>query len=193
MEPAPRVILVVGVMQQDPSQTLLHFPAGENFSCGNHAWCRVILTLDRTKHVKLEHIGFVVESIEKFAQVLKAIGFGALTRPVADDNNNVNASFVAIGGNDDVYLEVLEPVGEASVVSGFLKRTGGGLHHLCFEVDDIEKTSKELEALGFKMVSGPALCPAYDENLSRTCEGVTKISFFLLPNRLLIELLEKGR
>ncbi len=143
--------------------------------------------------MKLEHIGFVVEKIEEFARVLKAIGFDDMTRPVADHNNNVYASFVPIGGNDDVYLEVLEPVDDTSVVSGFLKRTGGGLHHLCFEVDDIEKASKELEGLGFKMVSGPAMCPAYDENLDRTCEGVTKISFFLLPNRLLIELLEKGR
>ena len=143
--------------------------------------------------MKLEHIGFVVEKIEEFARVLKAIGFDDMTSPVADRNNNVYASFVPIGGNDDVYLEVLEPVDDTSVVSGFLKRTGGGLHHLCFEVDDIEKASKELNGLGFKMVSGPALCPAYDENLGRACEGVTRISFFLLPNRLLIELLEKGR
>lgn len=110
-----------------------------------------------------------------------------------DFNNNVNASFVTIGENDEVYLEVLEPLGESSVISGFLKKTGGGLHHLCFEVDDIEKAAKELTKSGFKMVSSPASCPAYDENLGRTCEGVTKISFFLMPNRLLIELLEKGR
>ncbi len=143
--------------------------------------------------MKLDHIGFVVEKIDEFAQILKAIGFGALTRPVADYNNNVNASFVAIGGNDDVYLEVLEPLCDTSVISSFLKKTGGGLHHLCFEVDDIEKASKELENKGFKMVSSPALCPAYDESLSRTCDGVTKISFFLMPNRLLIELIQKGR
>lgn len=143
--------------------------------------------------MKLDHIGFVVEKIDEFAEVLRAIGFGALTRPVPDRNNNVNASFVPVGGDDDVYLEVLEPIGDTSVVSGFLKRTGGGLHHLCFAVDDIERASEELEKKGFKMVSSPALCPAYDENLSRACEGVTKISFFLMPNRLLIELLEKGR
>lgn len=143
--------------------------------------------------MKLNHIGFVVKNIDDLAQVLKAIGFGALTPPVTDHNNNVSASFVPIGGNDDVYLEVLEPVGEASVVSNFLEKTGGGLHHLCFEVDNIEQASEELEKMGFKMVSSPALCPAYDENLSRTCEGTTKISFFLLPNRFLIELLEKGR
>ena len=143
--------------------------------------------------MKLDHIGFVVEKIDEFAQILKAIGFGALTRPVADYNNNVNASFVPIGGNDDVYLEVLEPLGETSVVSNFLKKTGGGLHHLCFEVDDIEKASEELGKIGFRMVSSPALCPAYDENLGRTCEGTSKISFFLTANRLLIELLEKGR
>ena len=143
--------------------------------------------------MKLDHIGFVVKKIDDLAQVLKAIGFGALTRTVPDHNNNVNASFVPVGGNDDVYLEVLEPIGEASVVSNFLEKTGGGLHHLCFEVDNIERASEELEKMGFKMVSSPALCPAYDENLSRTCEGATKISFFLLPNRFLIELLEKGR
>jgi len=143
--------------------------------------------------LKLNHIGFVVAKIDEFAETLKAIGFGALTSPVPDYNNNVNASFVPIGEKDDVFLEVLEPIGERSAIAGFLKKTGGGLHHLCFEVDDIEKASQELEKKGFKMVSSPAQCPAYDENLSRTCEGVTKISFFLIPNRLLIELLEKGR
>lgn len=143
--------------------------------------------------MKLDHIGFVVAKIDKFADVLKAIGFGELTRPVPDEANKVNASFVAIGGNDNIYLEVLEPIGDESVVSGFLKNTGGGLHHLCFEVDNIEKAAQALEKAGFKMVSSPALCPAYDENLDRTCEDTTKISFFLLPNRLLVELIEKGR
>jgi len=143
--------------------------------------------------LKLDHIGFVVQKIEEFVQVLKAMGFSEITRAVPDLNNNVNASFVPIGENDDVYLEVLEPLGETSVVSNFLKKTGGGLHHLCFEVDDIEKASEELEKMGFKMVSSPALCPAYDENLGRTCESTSKISFFLTANRLLIELLEKGR
>ena len=143
--------------------------------------------------MRLDHIGFVVAKIDEFAQVLKAIGFGELTRPVPDEANRVNASFVVIGGNDDIYLEVLEPIGDASVISGFLKKTGGGLHHLCFEVDDIEKAAQELEKMGFKMVSSPAPCPAYDENLGRACEDTTKISFFLLPNRLLIELIEKGR
>ncbi len=142
--------------------------------------------------MKLDHIGFVVEKIDDFAHILKAVGFGALTRPVPDFEKNVNASFVGIGDKDDIYLEIVEPLGEQSAVSGFLKKTGGGLHHLCFEVDDLEKASRELEKSGFKMVSSPALCPAYDENLSRACEGTTRISFFLLPNRLLIELLEKG-
>jgi len=143
--------------------------------------------------MKLDHIGFVVERIEDFVKVLRTMGFETITQPVGDHNKNVNASFVPVGEKDDIYLEVLEPIGERSAVYNFLKKTGGGLHHLCFEVDDIEKISKELEGKGFKMVSPPTDCTAYDENLERTCEGVTKISFFLLPGRLLIELLEKGR
>ncbi len=143
--------------------------------------------------MKLDHIGFVVERIDDFVEVLKTIGFSTVTKPVADYDKNVNASFVPVARNDGVYLEVLEPVGERSAVGNFLKKTGGGLHHLCFEVDDIEKISKELEEKGFKMVSPPTDCAAYDENLGRSCGEVTRISFFLLPGRLLIELLQKGR
>jgi len=143
--------------------------------------------------MKLDHIGFVVERIDGFVEVLKAIGFATVTKPVADYNKNVNASFVPVEEKGGIYLEVLEPVGEKSAVGNFLKKTGGGLHHLCFEVDDIEKVSKELEKKGFKMVSPPTECAAYDENLGRSCEEVTRISFFLLPGRLLIELLQKGR
>ena len=73
--------------------------------------------------MKLNHIGFVVAKIDEFAETLKAIGFGALTSPVPDYNNNVNASFVPIGEKDDVFLEVLEPIGERSAIAGFLKIT----------------------------------------------------------------------
>jgi len=143
--------------------------------------------------MRLEHISLVVENIDDFAGVLRAIGFEIITKPVGDYNKNVNASFIPVGEKDEIYLEVIEPIDERSSVYNFLKKTGGGLHHLCFEVDDIEKTSEELIEKGFTMVSPPTDCPAYDENLERVCQGVTKISFFVLPNRLLIELLEKGR
>lgn len=142
--------------------------------------------------MKLDHIGFVVAKIEDFTSVLRTIGFETFTKPVGDYDKNVNASFVPVGEKDDIYLEVLEPINERSAVYNFLKKTGGGLHHLCFEVNDIEKASKELEEKGFRMVSPPTDCTAYDENLERTCETATRISFFLLPNRLLIELVEKG-
>ncbi len=143
--------------------------------------------------MKLDHIGFVVERIDEFVDVLRTMGFSAATKPVPDYDKNVNASFVSIGERDEVYLEVLEPLNDMSAVYNFLKRTGGGLHHLCFEVEDIARISKELEGKGFKMVSPPTDCGAYDENLGRSCTGVTRISFFLLPNRLLVELVEKGR
>lgn len=89
--------------------------------------------------MKLDHIGFVVERIDEFVETLRSIGFPAATRPVPDHDKNVNASFVPVGEKDEVYLEVLEPLDERSAVHNFLKRTGGGLHHLCFEVDDIAK------------------------------------------------------
>lgn len=143
--------------------------------------------------MKLDHIGFVVEKIDEFAEVLRAMGFPELTKPVPDYNKKVNASFTPIGEKDETYLEILEPLDENSAISNFLKKTGGGLHHLCFEVGNIADISAELEKKGFKMVSAPTDCTAYDENLGRSCSSSTRISFFLLPGRLLIELLEKGQ
>ncbi|MHB8109285.1 MAG: VOC family protein [Syntrophorhabdaceae bacterium] len=143
--------------------------------------------------MKLDHIGFVVEKIDKFTEILRSMGFSPETRPVPDYDKNVNASFIPIGEKDATYLEILEPLCEDSAIYNFLKKTGGGLHHLCFEVENIAKVSDELEKKGFKMVSPPTECTAYDENLGRDCASSTKISFFLLPGRLLIELLEKGR
>jgi methylmalonyl-CoA/ethylmalonyl-CoA epimerase len=141
---------------------------------------------------RLDHIGLVVENIDRFAQLLKTVGFEEFTDPIADPTQMVSASFVNTGNADDVYIELLEPTHEKSPILNFLKK-GGGLHHLCFEVADIERTTEELLAKGFTMVCAPVECSAYDVNLKRDCEGITRIAFFIVSRRFLIELIEKGR
>ena len=45
-------------------------------------------------------------------------------------------------------IELLEPISEDSTVGRFLDRRGPGLHHICFEVEDIEKTMRYYEGKG---------------------------------------------
>ena len=141
---------------------------------------------------KLDHIGLVTKNIEELVNVFRTIGLSEITESIENPRQKVAASFVNVGGKEDVYIEILEPTRDDSPIAKFLEKQGGGLHHLCFEVDDIKKTSRELIEKGFKMIVQPEDCEAYDENLKRGCSDVSKIAFFIVSDRLIIELIEKG-
>ena len=113
---------------------------------------------------KLHHIGLVVPSISEFAEVFRNLGLNEMTQPEPDPIQRVSASFIAAGKGQDIYIELLEPMGDDSPITNFLKKTGGGLHHLCFEVDDIEGMGNELVKRGFKVVCPPVECVGYDRS-----------------------------
>jgi methylmalonyl-CoA/ethylmalonyl-CoA epimerase len=109
-----------------------------------------------------------------------------------DPIQKVSASFVTAGDGQDVYIELLEPTDDSSPVTEFLKSRGGGLHHICFEIDDIEEVVDQLTKKGLRMVCEPVECVGYDRSFKREGTQPTKIAFFLLPNKILIEFLQKG-
>jgi len=141
--------------------------------------------------LKLNHIGIVVDHVFDFARLFEVLGFREITNPERDPIQKVTARFVTVGDVQPIHIELLEPTDENSPIFNFLKKRGGGLHHLCFEVDDIEEAVDELVRQGFKMVSAPVNCVGYDRSFG--LKGITKIAFFLLSDRILIELLEKGQ
>jgi methylmalonyl-CoA/ethylmalonyl-CoA epimerase len=140
---------------------------------------------------KLDHIGLVVENIREFQKIVDVLDPERVTDPTVNPSQKVSASFVGVDEDQKVYIELLEPAAQNSPITNFLKK-GGGLHHLCFEVENIEEASAKLKEAGFRLIVPPEDCPAYDVNLSRECRGVTKIAFFMLSREFLIELIEKG-
>jgi len=52
----------------------------------------------------------------------------------------------------ETSVEFLEPTSEESTLSKFIRERGEGLHHIAFEVDDIEKTTTELKLRGFRFI-----------------------------------------
>lgn len=143
--------------------------------------------------IKLDHIGLVFRKISDIAGIFRVLGFSEMTSPEPDPVQKVTASFVPVGDGKDVYIELLEPTEEQSPVTEFLKKRGGGLHHICFEVDDIEGITDRLRKRGLRMVCEPVECVGYDRSFQRRCARPTKIAFFLLSNTILIEFLQKGR
>lgn len=142
-----------------------------------------------TKTFRLHHIGLVIPSISEFAEIFHSLGFNEMTHPEPDPIQKVSASFVTVG--QEAYIELLEPLGDDSPITNFLKKTGGGLHHLCFEVGDINTMANRLVQKGFQMVCPPVVCPGFDRSFKWECTQPSRIAFFL-ANKILIELFQKG-
>ena len=96
------------------------------------------------KFMKLHHIGIVVNNIQQSLGDLKHyLNFETVSAILPVGSQKVNICFLKVG---EPFLELIEPVSQDSPINEFAK-AGGGVHHLCFEVKDIES---ELETLSRK-------------------------------------------
>ncbi|HEC92352.1 MAG TPA: methylmalonyl-CoA epimerase [Candidatus Atribacteria bacterium] len=134
--------------------------------------------------MKLHHIGIVVKdlrkSLKEYQEVLNLKQIGV---PHHEKRQKVIAGFLSWGSLEGTTLELLEPVGEDSPVYKFMKKDGG-IHHICFEVDDIEKEVDELREKGGKVVCEPVSCTGFEGR---------RIAFILTLENLLIEFVEKEK
>lgn len=92
------------------------------------------------KTKKIHHIGIVVADLAKAKRIFGDLFGMKLDHEESSDVWNVNAAFYWCG---DVLLELLEPTGPG-VDMDFLEERGGGLHHICYEIDDADTAYQEL-------------------------------------------------
>ncbi len=78
--------------------------------------------------------------------MLKMLGFDVTTPSYADPVQKVTVQFIY--PSSDVAIELIAPLDEKSPVTRFLAKQGAGLHHLCYEVPDIDDACKYLRELG---------------------------------------------
>lgn len=143
--------------------------------------------------MELDHLGIVVADMGPLVELFRKMGLSDISARQPDPIQRVLACFIAVCKEPPVHVELLEPTEESSPVMNFLKKRGGGLHHICFNVEDLEESTRELVRNGLKLVVPPVECSGYDRVFaSRGLKG-TKIAFFLGADRLLIELLQKGK
>jgi methylmalonyl-CoA/ethylmalonyl-CoA epimerase len=65
------------------------------------------------------------------------------------EDQGVKAAVLTIGQSE---IELLEPLGPDTAVGRFLERRGEGLHHICFQTDDIDKDLTDLKAKGVELI-----------------------------------------
>ncbi len=99
---------------------------------------------------RLNHVAIVVPDLAAAAAVYRARLGAAVSAPVPLPEHGVTTVFVTLPNSK---IELLEPLGEASPIRGFLDRNpAGGMHHLCFEVDNIGEARDHLLAAGARLL-----------------------------------------
>lgn len=100
--------------------------------------------------LKVEHLGIAVKelntSIPLFGQLLNTPCY----KTESVDSEGVNTAFFQTG---DTKIELLEATNENSPIAKFIVKKGEGIHHIAFEVENIEAEMKRLAALGFELLN----------------------------------------
>ena len=102
------------------------------------------------KILGIEHIGIAVNSIDKDAPFWKHILNLPHRGTEAVENQGVTTDIYDTGRGK---VELLEAMGSGTPLGKFLENRGAGIHHVCFEVDNITKAIKELKELNIQVLS----------------------------------------
>jgi methylmalonyl-CoA/ethylmalonyl-CoA epimerase len=99
---------------------------------------------------RLNHVAIAVKDIAKAAHVYKDTLGAEVSEKVAQPDHGVSTVFITL---PNTKIELLEPLDEGSPIAKFLERNpDGGIHHICYEVDDIRAARDTLKAQGARVL-----------------------------------------
>jgi methylmalonyl-CoA/ethylmalonyl-CoA epimerase len=98
---------------------------------------------------KINHIGIAVNSIEASIPFYRdQLGMELEGSEVVEEQK-VKVAFLVVG---ESRIELLEPTCDESPVAKFLAKKGEGIHHVAYEVEDVEKAIEEMKAKDVRMI-----------------------------------------
>ena len=102
---------------------------------------------------RIDHVGVAVEDLDAaLALYREAFGLDVEHREVVE-GQGVEAALIGVG---EGHVELLAPLGERTPVGKFLARRGPGLHHVAYQVSDVDSTLDTLRAAGLRLIDETA-------------------------------------
>jgi methylmalonyl-CoA/ethylmalonyl-CoA epimerase len=99
---------------------------------------------------RLNHVAIAVRDITKAAKVYRDTLGAVVSEKVPQPDHGVSTVFITL---PNTKIELLEPLGDQSPIAKFLeKNPDGGIHHLCYEVDDIRTARDALKNQGARVL-----------------------------------------
>jgi len=98
---------------------------------------------------KLDHVSIAVADMDEALRLYRDVLGLEVTRRVHLEDRQLDIAFIRVG---DTELELIRPLSEDTTVARFLERRGPGLHHICFRVDDVAESMREIGARGLQFI-----------------------------------------
>lgn len=130
--------------------------------------------------MKIDHIGIVVRDIEEALKVYEAALGLPLKEVVEVPDQKVQVAFLPIGESN---IELVQPTTDDTGIAKYLARRGEGIHHLCIEVEDVEKALAQFKDQGVQLI---------DEEPRQGAHGRVAFVHPKGAHGVLIELVEHG-
>jgi methylmalonyl-CoA/ethylmalonyl-CoA epimerase len=99
---------------------------------------------------RFNHVAIAVPDLEKATATYRDVLGAKVSAPQHEPDHGVTVVFIEL---PNTKVELLYPLGDKSPIAGFLeKNPGGGIHHICYEVDDIYAAREQLKAKGARVL-----------------------------------------
>ena len=99
---------------------------------------------------RLNHVAIAVRDLAKAAEVYRRTLGAEVSAAVPQPDHGVTTVFITL---PNTKIELIAPLGAASPIAKFLERSpDGGIHHVCYEVDDILAARDRLKAQGARVL-----------------------------------------
>jgi methylmalonyl-CoA/ethylmalonyl-CoA epimerase len=98
---------------------------------------------------KVDHVAIAVRNLDEGLKTYENL-LGIKPSHIEEvPDQGIKAAVIVVG---DVEIELIEPTNPDSGVAKFLEKKGEGIHHICLEVDDIDKELESLAAKGIDLI-----------------------------------------
>ena len=98
---------------------------------------------------KVDHVSIAVNNLEEGLKTFESLLGIKPSHTEEVPDQGIKAAMIMVG---DVEIELIEPTNTESGFAKFLEKKGEGIHHICFEVDDVDKELESLAAKGVDLI-----------------------------------------
>ncbi len=102
---------------------------------------------------RVAHIGIAVKNLGLSKELFSKLLGNDFPHTEKIEKQNATVSLYQLGESSIELIEAADSSGAGSAITTFIEKRGEGIHHICLEVDDIEKEIERLKKLGFRFAS----------------------------------------